>query len=119
MTGARGRMRRVDEAVREVIADSVAGGVLTDPRLGFVTITEVQTSPDLRHAKVFVSVFGPGADAASDSIAALESAHGVLQAQIAAELRLKRTPALTFVRDDTAERATHLDALMREQEAQR
>lgn len=117
MTVSRGRMRRVDEAVREVIADAIAGGVLTDPRLGFVTVTEVQTSADLRHAKVFVSVFGSGEVAAQASIAALESAHGLLQARIAAELRLKRTPALTFIHDDTAERATHLGELVREQEA--
>ena len=112
-------MRRVDEAVREVIADAIAGGVLTAPRLGFVTITDVHTSADLRHAKVFVSVFGGEPDAAQVSLAALESAHGLLQSRIAAELRLKRTPALSFVHDDTAERAGHLGEVLRSQEQSR
>ena len=56
---ATGRMRRVDEAVRQVIGDAVASE-LKDPRVGFVTVTDVRTSPDLRHARVYVSVLGAG-----------------------------------------------------------
>jgi ribosome-binding factor A len=103
-------MRRVDEAVREVLGDAVSHD-LKDPRVGFVTVTEVRTSPDLRHARVFVSVFGTPDERAA-SLEGLRSAHGVLQARIARELRLKRTPALEFVLDETAERAARLEALI-------
>lgn len=105
-----GRMRRVDEAVREVLGDAVSHD-LKDPRVGFVTVTEVRTSPDLRHARVFVSVLGSDQERAA-TIEGLQSAHGVLQSRIARELRLKRTPALTFELDDTAERATRLGELI-------
>jgi ribosome-binding factor A len=103
-------MRRVDEAVREVLGDALSQD-LKDPRVGFVTVTEVRTSADLRHARVFVSVFGPPAEREA-TLDGLRSAHGVLQSRIARELRLKRTPALEFVLDDTAERAARLEALI-------
>jgi ribosome-binding factor A len=103
-------MRRVDEAVREVLGDAVSQD-LKDPRVGFVTVTEVRTSPDLRHARVFVSVFGT-ADEQQATLDGLRSAHGILQSRIARELRLKRTPALGFELDDTAERAARLEALI-------
>jgi ribosome-binding factor A len=105
-------MRRVDEAVREVLGDAVNKD-LKDPRVGFVTVTDVRTTSDLRQARVFVSVFGT-ADEQTSTLAGLRSAHGVLQARIARELRLKRTPALEFVLDDTAERAAALEALIRD-----
>ena len=72
-----GRMRRVDEAVRSVIGDAIAKD-LKDPRVGFVTVTAVKTSPDLRHARVYVSVLGDDAARAA-SLDGLRSAHGVLQ----------------------------------------
>jgi ribosome-binding factor A len=103
-------MRRVDEAVREVLGDAVSQD-LKDPRVGFVTVTEVRTSSDLRHARVFVSVFGTPDEQAA-TLDALRSGHGVLQARVARELRLKRTPALEFTLDDTAERAARLGALI-------
>ena len=103
-------MRRVDEAVREVLGDALSQD-LKDPRVGFVTVTEVRTSTDLRHARVFVSVFGTPAEREA-TLDGLRSAHGVLQSRIARELRLKRTPALEFVLDDTAERAARLEALI-------
>jgi ribosome-binding factor A len=106
------RMRRVDEAIREVLADTLAGE-LADPRLGFVTVTDVRTSQDLRTARVYVSVLGDEA-ARSDSLAALRSAHGLLQRRIAAELRLRRTPTLEFAYDTTTDRALRVDALPRE-----
>jgi ribosome-binding factor A len=112
------RMRRVDEAIRQVIGDAVAGH-LKDPRVGFVTVTDVRTSADLRHARVYVSVLGdagapseqPERDA---SLEGLRSAHGFLQGRIAGELRLKRTPTLEFVYDDTTDRALRVDALIEE-----
>ena len=105
-----GRMRRVDEAVREVLGDAVSHD-LKDPRVGFVTVTEVRTSADLRHARVFVSVLGTPDEQAA-TLEGLRSAHGVLQARVARELRLKRTPALEFALDDTAQRAARLEALI-------
>jgi ribosome-binding factor A len=103
-------MRRVDEAVREVLGDAVTQD-LKDPRVGFVTVTEVRTSPDLRHARVFVSVFGTPDEQAA-TLEGLASAHGILQGRIARELRLKRTPALEFTLDDTAAQAAKLEALI-------
>jgi ribosome-binding factor A len=108
------RMRRVDEAEREVLSDALSHD-LKDPRVGFVTVTDVKTSPDLRHARVFVSVLGD-ADAIAASLAGLESAHGFLQGRVGSELRLKNTPALQFVHDDTAARAQRLEQLIDEQE---
>jgi ribosome-binding factor A len=107
------RMRRVDEAVREVLSDVLAHEV-KDPRVGFVTVTDVKTSPDLSHARVYVSVLGD-AEAVSASLEGLRSAQGFLQGRIGAELRLKHTPTLTFFHDDTAERAQRLERLMDEQ----
>jgi ribosome-binding factor A len=111
-----GRMRRVDEAIRQVLGDAVAGD-LKDPRVGFVTVTDVRTSPDLRHARVYVSVLGAGGGPSQPSereltLDGLRSAHGFLQARVAGELRLKRTPALEFFYDDTADRALRVEELI-------
>ena len=108
------RMRRVDEAIREVLADAIAKHV-KDPRVGFVTVTDVDTSPDLRHARVYVSAMGED-DARQATLDGFVSAHGVLQRCIAAELRLKRTPALSFELDETAARAARLEQLIIEQQ---
>jgi len=105
------RMRRVDEALREVLSDALSRD-LKDPRVGFVTVTDVKTSPDLRHARVHVSVLGTPEEQEA-SLDGLRSAHGFLQARIASEVRMKRTPALTFALDDTAERAQRLERLIR------
>jgi ribosome-binding factor A len=107
------RMRRVDEAVREVLSDVLTHEV-KDPRVGFVTVTDVKTSPDLSHARVYVSVLGD-AEAVSASLEGLRSAQGFLQGRVGGELRLKHTPTLTFFHDDTAERAQRLERLMDEQ----
>jgi ribosome-binding factor A len=115
---ATGRMRRVDEAIRQVIGDAVAGD-LKDPRVGFVTVTDVRTSADLRHSRVYVSVLGAdgGASNAEEREASLEglrSANGFLQGRLATELRLKRTPTLDFIYDDTTDRALRVDELIDE-----
>ncbi|MGN6373018.1 MAG: 30S ribosome-binding factor RbfA [Solirubrobacteraceae bacterium] len=107
------RMRRVDEAIREVIGDAVSSE-LKDPRVGFVTVTDVSTSADLRHARVYVSVLGDE-ERRQDTLAGLQSAHGYLQRRIASELHLKRTPTLTFAYDDTSERAMRLDSLIEDE----
>jgi ribosome-binding factor A len=106
------RMKRVNEVMREVIGDSIAGE-LEDPRIGFVTVTAVETSPDLRSARVFVSVLGDEAEREA-TLAALQSAHGVLQSAVARETRMKRTPTLRFVYDDTPERGMRLNRLLDE-----
>jgi ribosome-binding factor A len=108
------RMRRVNEAVREVLSARIAEG-LKDPRIGFVTVTAVETSPDLRHARVFVSVLGGDPERAS-TLAGLASSHGVLQGQIARELRLKRTPTLEFVYDESIARGMRITKLLAEEE---
>jgi ribosome-binding factor A len=106
------RMRRVDEAVREVLGDAVVQD-LKDPRIGFVTVTDVKTSADLRHARVFVSVLGTDEEREA-TLAGLQSAHGILQARIGRELRLKRTPTLQFVYDDTVQRAARVEEILGE-----
>ena len=105
------RMRRVNAAVLEVLAEAV--GELRDPRIGFVTVTGVETSRDLRHAQVFVSVLGSEAKR-EKTLEGLEAAHGVLQARIAQELKLKRTPQLTFKYDPTVERGVRMSQLIDE-----
>jgi ribosome-binding factor A len=105
------RMRRVNEAVREVISEGV--GELKDPRVGFVTVTGVETSADLRQATVFVSVLGTESKR-DKTLAGLAAAHGVLQARLARELRLKRTPQLTFEYDPTVERGVRMTQLIDE-----
>jgi ribosome-binding factor A len=107
------RMRRVNEAVREVLSDSMK--LLKDPRVGFVTVTDVRTSPDLHHAKVFVSVLGSEEEREA-TMDGLASAHGLLQSVVNRELRIKRTPTLEFVYDDTAERAARLERILLEKE---
>jgi ribosome-binding factor A len=106
------RMRRVNEVMREVIGDAIASE-LEDPRIGFVTVTAVETSPDLRSARVFVSVLGSKAEREA-TLAALASAHGVLQSAVANQIRMKRTPTLKFVYDDTPERGARLSRLLDE-----
>jgi len=105
------RMRRVNEALREVLSESVTE--LKDPRIGFVTVTGVEASADLRHATVYVSVLG-SAEKRRATLSGLESSHGVLQSRIARELRLKRTPQLTFEYDPTVERGVRLSKLIDE-----
>jgi ribosome-binding factor A len=105
------RMRRVNEALKEVVSEGVAE--LKDPRLGFVTVMGVRASPDLAHATVYVSVLGSEKKRRA-SLAGLASSHGVLQARIARELRLKRTPQLAFEYDQTVERGVRLSKLIDE-----
>ena len=105
------RMRRVNESVRQVLSEAL--GELKDPRIGFVTVTGVETSPDLRHAKVFVSVLG-SETRRRRSLEGLTAAHGVLQGRIARELRMKRTPQLAFEYDPSVERGVRMTKLIDE-----
>ena len=105
-------MRRVNEVLKEVIGDAIANE-LDDPRIGFVTVTAVDTSPDLRASRVYVSVLGD-AEERERTLAALSSSHGVLQRVIAHETRMKRTPTLTFHYDESPERGVRLTRLLDE-----
>jgi ribosome-binding factor A len=105
-----GRMRRVDEAMRMVLSDAIATD-LKDPRVGFVTVTSVKTSPDLRDARVFVSVLGDATEREA-SMDGLRSAHGYLQHRLAVELKLKHTPTLTFVYDDSVDHGMRITELL-------
>jgi ribosome-binding factor A len=107
------RMRRVNEALREVLSARIAEG-LKDPRIGFVTVTAVDTSPDLRHARVYVSVLGDEQERAR-TLSGLASSHGVLQRAIADELRMKRTPTLAFAYDESIERGVRISRLLDEE----
>jgi ribosome-binding factor A len=105
------RMRRVNEAIRQVLSEGV--GQLKDPRIGFVTVTGVETSSDLRHARVYVSVLASEAKRRR-TLAALQAAHAVLQARVAHELGLKRTPQLAFEYDPSVERGVRMTKLIDE-----
>lgn len=105
------RMRRVNESVRQVLAEALPE--LKDPRIGLVTVTGVDTAPDLRHATVYVSVLG-GARKRKTTLVGLDAAHGLLQARLARELRLKRTPQLTFEYDPSVERGVRMTRLIDE-----
>src|SRR5918997_2168947 len=104
------RMRRIDEVLREAIGSAIASD-LEDPRIGFVTVTSVDTSPDLRSARVYVSVLGDEQERES-TLAALRSSHGILQAAIARSARMKYTPKLSFFYDEGPERAARLGRLL-------
>jgi ribosome-binding factor A len=102
-------MRKINELLREVLSEGLLD--LKDPRIGFVTITGVRTSTDLRQAIVFVSVLGSERKR-EKSLVGLQAAHGVLQARIAHEIRMKRTPTLTFEYDPTVEEGVRMSKLI-------
>ena len=105
------RMRRVNESLRQVLSEALLE--LKDPRIGFVTVTDVKTSQDLRQATVYVSVLG-NEKKRSSSMTGLVAAHGVLQARVSRELRMKRTPLLSFEYDHAVEHGVHMSKLIDE-----
>jgi len=110
------RLLKVNEALREVLSSVIAEG-LKDPRIGFVTVTSVETSADLRHARVFVSVFG-GQRERDETLAGLRSSHGYLQERVAEAVRLKRTPQLEFVYDGSVDHGMRINELLQRYEAE-
>jgi len=104
------RMRRVNKVIMEVVGATI-GEELQDPRIGFVTVTAVDTSPDLRSAVVHVSVLGSDEDKQS-TLDALWASRGVLQRAIGSQLTMKRTPTLSFAYDDSPERAARLTRML-------
>jgi len=109
------RLLRINESIRETLSTVIAAEGLKDPRVGFVTVTGVETTTDLRHAKVFVSVLGRQAEREA-TMAALEKARGFLQSRLNADLHMKRTPQLQFVYDATLDNALHIEKLMKKEE---
>jgi ribosome-binding factor A len=105
------RKRRVNEAIRQVLSDTLP--TLKDPRIGFVTVTGVEAATGFAHATVFVSVFGSEREQ-EQTLEGLEAARGVLQAQVARELRLRRTPVLSFEYDPAVERGVRLGKMIDE-----
>ncbi len=103
------RPERVSEEFREVLAEEIPK--LKDPRIGFVTVTAVDVSPDLRRARIFYTVMGEEADRRSTA-AGLRSARGHLRAVLGREIRLKFLPELDFEEDDTFERVKRVDELL-------
>jgi ribosome-binding factor A len=109
------RTDRVDELLRQEIGTLLAKE-LADPRIGFTTITDVETSPDLRHAKVWVSVIGGRTDR-TETVRALQASMGFVRHELGKRLRIKRIPALHIHLDDSAERGTRVLHLLQELES--
>lgn len=109
------RVRRVSGAVREVVAEGVAE--LKDPRVGFVTITDVRTSTDLKRCEVFFTVLPDDADTTAATLAALEAAVPVLRREVGARVRLRFTPELTFLPDPLPGQAERIERLLRDEVA--
>ncbi len=109
------RTDRVDELLRQEIGTLLAKE-LADPRIGFTTITDVETSPDLRHAKVWVSVIGGRSDR-TETVRALQASMGFVRHELGKRLRIKRIPALHVHLDDSAERGTRVLHLLTELES--
>ena len=105
------RAERVERLAREVLGEALQD--LRDPRIGFVTVTSVKMSPDLRQAKVFVSVFGPD-EARETSMEAIRHAVPHLRATLGREVRLKFLPSLEVIEDTTAAYGERIEQLLRE-----
>jgi ribosome-binding factor A len=109
------RLLRINASIKETLSSVITAEGLKDPRVGFVTVTGVETSPDQRYAKVYVSVLGKQAEREA-TMKALDKSKGFLQARINASLHMKRTPQLEFVYDSTLDNALHIEKLMKREE---
>ena len=115
MTGSSRRPERISEQIKEEVSLIIAGE-MSDPRIGFVTVTNAKISPDLRHAKIYVSILGSEEEVAQ-SLQALNRASGFIRYQLGAALRIRRTPELHFAFDDTLRTATRIEEILSEEEA--
>jgi ribosome-binding factor A len=109
------RLLKINESIKETLSSVITAEGLKDPRIGFVTVTGVETSSDLRHAKVFVSVLG-GQTERDATMTALSKSRGFLQARINASLHMKRTPQLQFLYDDTLDNAFRIERALKREE---
>lgn len=103
-------MRRVSEQVREVLAEQLLG--LKDPRIGFVTVTDVRTTPDLRQAEVFYTVLPDDAESLAGTAEGLASALPLLRRELAARLRMRFVPELTLTHDPLPEQGRRIEDLL-------
>ena len=106
------RAGKVAERIQQIIARRLEKG-LRDPRLGFVTVTDVRVTGDLQHATIFYTVFGDEQEQA-DSAAALKAATGMLRSEVGKQLGTRLTPTLEFIHDELPENAQHLNDLLAE-----
>ncbi|MGO1569965.1 MAG: 30S ribosome-binding factor RbfA [Canibacter sp.] len=106
------RAARVADRIKQIIATRLDKG-LRDPRLGFVTITDVRVTGDLQHASVFFTVYGSDEERA-DSAVALKAATGMLRSEVGRQLGTRLTPTLEFIADELPENAEHLAKLLNE-----
>ena len=104
------RVRRVADRIKVVVAEMLERRI-KDPRLGFVTITEVRVSGDTQHATVFYAVLG-GPEEIDRSATALASATGVLRSEVGRQLGMRHTPTLEFVLDAVPDNARHIEDLL-------
>ncbi|RJQ11281.1 MAG: 30S ribosome-binding factor RbfA [Bacillota bacterium] len=105
------RLRRVKEAIRDEVSSILRG--FKDPRLGFVSVTDVDVSRDAKVAKVFVSVLGSDADK-SDSLAALKRGAGYVRTELGKRIQLRYTPEILFRLDDSIERGSRIQTILGE-----
>lgn len=110
--GENPRARRMADRIKQIIATRLEKG-LRDPRLGFVTITDVRVTGDLQHASIFFTVYGTD-DERSDSAKALESAKGMLRSEVGRNITARITPSLEFIADAIPENAKHIEDLLNE-----
>ena len=106
------RQARLGDRIRVILAERLEKG-LRDPRLGFVTITDVRVTGDLQHASVFYTVLG-SAEEREDSAKALKAATGMLRSEVGKHLNVRLTPSLEFIPDAIPENAGHIADLLRE-----
>lgn len=107
------RPQRVAEQIREEVSQIILGE-MRDPRIGLVTVTEVKVSADLRHARVFVGILGSDEQVA-DSLAALKAGAGFIRRELSSAMRLRYTPELHFVYDETTRTAARIEELLKEE----
>ena len=108
--GENPRARKLADRIQEIIAKRIERG-MRDPRLGFVTITDVRVTGDLQHASIFYTVYGSDEERA-DSAAALEAAKGMFRSEVGKNITARLTPSLEFIHDALPENAKHLDELL-------
>lgn len=108
----KGRAAKLADRIRVLVAERLEKG-LRDPRLGFVTITDVRVTGDLQHASVFYTVYGTDQER-EDSAAALKAATGMLRSEVGKQLGVRLTPSLEFIPDALPENAGHIADLLRE-----
>lgn len=104
------RARKLADRIKVVVAETLEMRV-KDPRLGFITVTDARVTNDLQEATVFYTVLGDDAQR-TDTAAALESARGVLRAEVGRQTGVRRTPSLTFIADAIPETAQHIEELL-------